>query len=125
MARFWRNAKTSAILGLLLLSGCDHAAQPKNGVIVALDRTDNPVHEISINKAFSMPPHLSAEDMVGIRSALSRTPNVAYEILSIDAFPPSSPFPVAASVKVPHYFIYLCKGTANEWHVFRTAEYRY
>jgi hypothetical protein len=117
-------AKRVLMLGVLLIfSGCARNAQPVNDSIVALDQVNNQVHEVSANRILST-QGIPTEDMAGIRSALSRTPNVEYEILSVETFPPPPyPFPVAASVKVRHFYVYLCKGTTDQWHVFRIARY--
>lgn len=107
----------------LLVAGCLPNSQKAPAAIVALDEPKGKVHQVSVHSNV-VTNDIPDNDIVGIFSALSRTPNVEYEVLSIETFPRAPhPFPVAASVKVRHHYLYLCKGTANEWHVFRTSEY--
>ncbi len=67
---------------------------------------------------------LSSDDIRSICSALGRTPGVKYEIRGIVVFPTNG-FPMAVRVQVQGFFLFMCRGRDDHWHVFRTAQYRF
>jgi hypothetical protein len=109
---------------IFLTASCSYYREPTQAqVIEVFDQTNKHAHEVKLNMAFAT-NGISTEDMRGMELALSRTPNVNYEILSITGFPPPPhPFPVAAIVKVEHFYLYMCKAKDDKWHVFRIVTY--
>jgi hypothetical protein len=102
------------------------------------DRADLPPGMVQIPVGDELPPEKSHKvtirhsvptndptfiELSGIRDAVGRTPQINYEILSIQTFPSNSP-PIAARIEVDGYLLFLCKDD-GQWHVHRMANYSY
>ena len=120
---FQKIEKAFFCLVLLVFSAC----RPNQNVELENDRnhatfqvhdTLGPNEAHSINLSFYNRNDTIAEnDMKEICAAVSRTPNIVYDILSIQTF--SREDPIAARVEVPGRLLLLCKDENGKWRVLR------
>jgi hypothetical protein len=116
---------TQELLVVVLLffaAGCKPSADVSAAKMSTYDEPlIRPINDAHLKKGLVV-KGLQDEDLKGMLAALSRTPDIGYEVLSITCFPPPPhPFPVAAELVVDHRNIYVCKGRDDKWHVFRIA----
>jgi hypothetical protein len=112
-----------SIIAAAFLSSCctKHCILPSAQVFDTLPK--NRELQVHISKGLDS-GSLSDKDFQGICSAVSRTPNIDYEIRAISTFPDQHR-PMAACVRTKRHLVFLFQSNADEWHVFRIADYYY
>lgn len=114
-------------LGLFLLlfcagwNGCDRQPQAPSVPIYDVLAKEQAL-PVSLRPDLAV-SNLTDRDLKQICSALGQTPGVKYEVKAITVFPTNG-LPMAAQVQVPGYLVFMCRGRDDQWHVFRTAQFR-